>query len=541
MFAVFDDFITRFRRPLLAITMLAALLVTGLPGSLAAAESVAYQQAVAMAAGKDREVLEFYKARGFKPIWTSSSDVARRRAFIEAAAGAADHGLPSGRYDANELKASFGRIGSARQRAELEVQTTQKFLLYAQDIQSGILEPSRLDEEMAVVTPRRDRIQVLQAFLKSNPRGFIRSLPPKQPEYARLMKEKALLERVVGNGGWGPKVPGKTLKPGNKGAAVLALRARLTQMGHKRLGNSDIYDKDLQMAVTRFQLDHGLNADGVAGPSTLQAVNTSAQTRLQQVIVGLERQRWLNYDLGKRHILVNQADFRAFVIDNGKVTLETRVVVGKQGRHRTPEFADEMTHMVVNPTWNVPKSIARKEYLPMLRKNPNSLGRQGINMTDASGRRVDPTTLDYSQFSENYFPFDLKQPPSNGNALGLVKFMFPNKFNIYLHDTPTKSLFSRDMRAYSHGCVRVQKPFDLAYTLLRPQTSDPKGTFQKALDSRRETVIDLVKPVPVYLVYHTAWVTPDGRANFRDDIYGRDRKIFGALQSAGVVLRAVRG
>lgn len=541
MFAVSVDFITRSRRLLLAIMALTALFFTALPGSLAAAESVAYQQAVAMAAGKDREVLEFYKARGFKPIWTSSRDAARRRAFIEAAAGAADHGLPAGRYDANELKASFGQIGSARQRAELEVETTQKFLLYAHDIQSGILEPSRLDDELAVKTPRRGRIQILEAFLKSNPRGFIRSLPPKQPEYTRLMKEKALLERVVGNGGWGPKVPGKTMKPGSKGKAVQALRARLTQMGHKRLGNSDVYDKDLQLAVARFQLDHGLNADGVAGPSTLQALNTSAQTRLQQVVVGLERQRWLNYDLGKRHILVNQADFRAFVIDNGKVTLETRVVVGKQGRHRTPEFADEMTHMVVNPTWNVPKSIARKEYLPMLRKNPNALGRQGIRMTDVSGRRVDPTTLDYSEFSENYFPFDLKQPPSRGNALGLVKFMFPNRFNIYLHDTPTKSLFSRDMRAYSHGCVRVQKPFELAYTLLRPQTSDPKGTFQRALDSRRETVIDLAKPVPVYLVYHTAWVTPDGRANFRADIYGRDRKIFGALQSAGVVLRAVRG
>lgn len=504
------------------------------------AQNTAFKQAVAVAAANDPAILTFYKERNFKPIWTGNSDRNRRRAFVQAAEKAWVHGLPAGRYDAKQLKKDFGGIKSAKARGTLEVQTSKKFLQYAQDLQSGILEPLKVDKELYVFPPRRDRLKTLVAFSKSSPQAFLRSLPPKHPDYQRLLKEKARLEKILGRGGWGSKVSGKSLKPNQKSKRVVELRKRLTALGYKKLGNSPVYNETLQKSVQLFQVDHGLNPDGVAGSATIVAINVSAQTRLQQVIVGLERQRWLNKPRGKRHIFVNQADFRAFVMDNGKITLETRVVVGKAGRFRTPEFSDEMTHMVINPTWHVPKSIARKEYLPMLKKNPNALARQGIRMTDISGKRVDPSTIDYSQYDIKNFPFDLKQPPSRGNALGLVKFMFPNRFNIYLHDTPSKSLFARDSRAYSHGCVRVQKPFELAYTLLKPQASNPKAVFHKYLDTGRENVVDLDKIVPVHLVYHSAWVTPQGRPNYRADTYGRDKKIFGALQKAGVVMRAIR-
>ncbi len=508
--------------------------------STAVAQSTAFKQAVALAAANDPAVLEFYKERNFKPIWTGNSDRQRRRAFLDAASKAWVHGLPAGRYDAAQLKKDFGAIKSAKARGTLEVETSKKFLQYAQDIQSGILEPLKIDKELYVKPPRRDRLKTLIAFTKSSPQSFIKSLPPKHLDYQRLLKEKARLEKIVGRGGWGPKVGGKALKPGQNNKRVVELRRRLTALGYKKLGTSPEYNETLQKSVQVFQVDHGLNPDGVAGGTTLKALNVSAQTRLQQVIVGLERQRWLNKPRGKRHIFVNQADFRAHVMDNGKPTLTTRVVVGKAGKFRTPEFSDEMTHMVINPTWHVPKSIARKEYLPMLQKDPNALARQGLRMTDVNGQRVDPSTLDYSQYDVTNFPFDLKQPPSRGNALGLVKFMFPNKFNIYLHDTPSKSLFARDTRAYSHGCVRVQKPFELAYTLLKPLTNDPKGLFHGHLDTGRESVVDLKAPIPVHLVYHSAWVTSGGRPNYRADTYGRDRKIFGALQKAGVVLHAVR-
>ena len=530
-----------FVRQSLLLTVLMAAGAFLVSGGTVAAQSTAFKQAVALASAKDKDIAAFYKARNYKPIWTSGADRQRRQAFLEAAAKASIHGLPAGRYDAAQLRKSFSGIRSAKVRGQLEVQTTQQFLQYARDIQSGILEPKRLDKELYVFPPRRDRLALLNAFVKSSPRGFIRSLPPKSPEYARLLKEKARLEHVIGRGGWGNKVSAKSIKPGQSGKAVIAMRARLTAMGYKKVGISPDYNEPLIKAVQVFQLDHGLNTDGVAGGATIAAMNVSAQSRLQQVIVGLERQRWLNKPLGKRHILVNQADFRAFVVDNGKPTFETRVVVGRRGKYRTPEFSDEMTHLIINPTWHVPQSIAVKEYLPMLQENPAALGRQGLKMTDADGFQVDPTQIDYSQYDQENFPFSLKQPPSAGNALGLVKFMFPNRFNIYLHDTPSKSLFARDTRAFSHGCVRVQKPFELAYTILAKQSMNPQALFQKYLDTGVETVVDLQEPIPVHLVYHTAWVTPQGRPNYRMDFYGRDKKIFRALQKAGVVLHAVRG
>ncbi len=507
----------------------------------ASAQSVAFKQAVAEAAANDKAIATFYRDRDYQPIWTGNSDDQRRRAFLDAASHLGDHGLPSGRYDAEQLRADFGSVRSAKGRGILEVETTRRFLQYADDIQSGILNPSRISKDMYVIPPRRDRLAQLVAFSKSSPAAYFRALPPQQPEYGRLLKEKARLERILGQGDWGPKVNAKKLQPGDSGAQVTAMRNRLAAMGYKGMGISPDYNDEMTRAVQAFQTDRGLNPDGVAGQSTIAALNVSVQTQLQQVIIGLERQRWMNKPLGKRHIFVNQADFRAFVMDDNKVTLETRVVVGKSSsQYRTPELSDEMTHLIINPTWHVPQSIARKEYLPMLQEDPTSLLRQGISMTDASGRTVDPRSIDYSQYDVNDFPFDLKQPPSDGNALGKVKFMFPNRFNVYLHDTPSKSLFARDIRAFSHGCVRVQKPFDLAYTILARQSNDPVGMFQRYLDTGLETVVDLEQSIPVHLVYQTVWVTADGRPNYRLDTYGRDKMIFGLLQKEGVVLRAVR-
>ena len=515
-------------------------LVAGVHG--VSAQSIAFKQAVATAAAKDKALAQFYRARNFAPLWTGYSDVARRRAFLAAARQAGRQGLPVGRYDAAGLRSALGQIGSDRARGLLEVAFSAHFLQYAQDIQSGILKPRRLGAEFYVKPPRRDRLAVIEAFAKSSPRAFLRALAPQTPAYQRLLKEKARLEKVVGRGGWGPKVAARKLRPGRKGPAVVALRKRLSAMDYRGLGISSSYDASLQEAVQLFQMDHGLNADGVAGQGTLKALNVSAAKRLQQVIVGLERQRWLNKPLGARHIMVNLADFRASVMDNGKPTLTTRVVVGRTGKdYRTPEFEKKMTHLIVNPVWHVPESIALREYLPRLQSDPNALSRLGIQISDQEGQFVDPTSIDYTQYGKGNFPFDLQQPPGAGNALGRVKFMFPNRFNIYLHDTPSKSLFGRDQRTYSHGCVRVQKPFELAYTLLARQTSDPKGVFRRALNSGVETQIDLITPVPVYLTYQTVWVTPQGRPNYRMDPYGRDRKVFSALQKAGVSLAAARG
>ena len=505
----------------------------------AQAQVTAFMQAVAEASSRDKAIAEFYKSNGYQPIWTGkgSKDRSRRAALLKALAKAGDHGLPS--YDVRFLEANLRSVKSERDLGKIEVELSRLFLQYATDVQTGILTPRQVDPGLVMEVPLRSRTSTLSAFSKSSPSRFIDSLPPASPEYIRLMKAKFTLEKQLGKGGWGATVPGAKLEPGQSGASVVALRNRLIAMGYMRRNAGQVYDGNMQAAVQRFQLAHGLSPDGVAGQGTLAELNVSPQQRLAAIVVSMERERWINKPLGKRHVWVNLADFTARIMDNGKVTFETRSVVGAtKSDQRSPEFSDVMEFMVINPTWNVPRSITVKEYLPMLQKNPNAAGH--LRIIDSRGRAINRGAIDFSRYTAKTFPFAMKQPPSDGNALGLVKFMFPNKYNIYLHDTPSKNLFSREVRAFSHGCIRLADPFDFAYTLLARQTNDPEGFFRSKLNTGVETVVPLDQPVPVHLVYRTAFTTAKGGVEFRRDIYGRDARIFDALQKAGVVLRAVQ-
>ena len=506
------------------------------------AQSMAFKQAVAEAASDDDAILAFYRENGYRPIWTGKGnrDAQRRKALLAALETAGDHGLPIDRYDADLLRTSLRNVGSERDLGRLEAELSALFLTYARDIQTGVLNPRRIDEGLVRSVPYRDRSATLAAFAKSSPAAFIRKLPPQTPEYTRLMKQKMKFEVAVGKGGWGPEIRGgRKLEPGDSGERVTALRNRLIRMGYLPRNASASYDSKMTEAVRAFQSDHGLAADGVAGPATIEAVNVSMETRMTQIIVAMERERWINLDRGKRHVWVNLTDFSAAIVDDGKVTFRTRSVIGANDRdRRSPEFSDTMDHMVINPTWNVPRSIATKEYLPVLQQDPTRLSH--LRLIDGAGRTVNPMTVDFTQFDANTFPFDMKQDPSRGNALGLVKFMFPNRYNIYLHDTPEKSLFQRAKRAYSHGCIRLNDPFDFAYTLLAKQVSNPESYFQNILATRKETRVDLKEPIPVHLVYRTAFTQAKGRIQFRGDVYGRDAKIWRALRDQGVVLRSVQ-
>ncbi|MBT8458260.1 MAG: L,D-transpeptidase family protein [Boseongicola sp.] len=507
----------------------------------ASAQSLAFKQAVAEAAAADRDIAAFYKENGFKPIWTSSSraDKKRREAFMAALSNTSAHGLPAEKYRPDAISSAMRAARTDSQRGALEVEISRAFLEYARDIQTGILNPRRIDEGLAREVPLRPRKATLAAFSKSSAKGFLKALPPKSAEYARLMKEKMRFERLIGRGGWGDKVAAKSLKPGASNNSVLQLRNRLIAMGYLKRTPTSTYDQAMTDAVRAFQADHGLAQDGVAGPRTMQMINTSAATRLSQIVVAMERERWINMPLGKRHIWVNVTDFHARIVDNGKITFQTRSVVGANDpERRTPEFSDVMDHMVVNPTWNVPRSIATKEYLPLLKEDPFAVS--NLNIINVRGQIVSRAEMDFSEYDETNFPYDLKEPPSRGNALGLVKFMFPNRYNIYLHDTPAKSLFGRERRAFSHGCVRLNDPFDFAYALLAKQERDPQGFFKATLSTRKETVVPLKEPVPVHLVYRTAFTQAKGNIQFRGDVYGRDSKIWRALSNAGVVLSAQR-
>lgn len=495
-----------------------------------------FAQALAQAIGNDEALAQFYRAAGYQPLWTAAEDAARRQAFLTALAGAGDQGLPAARYDRDGLVAKLAGAETERDRAAVEVAMSRDFLQYARDASSGVLTPSDVDPTIVRAIKRPDRLETLKALAAApDPATYMTSLLPTAPEYNELLKAKLTLQRLAATDAWGPQVDAKVLKPGQSGAAVVALRNRLIAMGYLAPSADASYDEDLQAAVMQFQSDHGLATDGIAAQATLAEVNVQPAERLKSVIVAMERWRWMPRDLGVRHVWVNQPDFSAKVYVDGKVIFETPAIIGKPGKdYRTPEFSDFMRYMDVNPTWNVPKSIVAKEYLPALQQDPTADGQ--LQLIDQRGQVVDRSTVDFSQYDADTFPFELKQPPSDGNALGLVKFMFPNKYNIYLHDTPTKYLFKNSVRAYSHGCVRLQKPFELAYTLLGWQSSDPETEFKAALARGVENVIDLKEPLPVHLVYFTAIPSLTGQMQYRRDIYGRDALLYAALAKAGVAL-----
>jgi murein L,D-transpeptidase YcbB/YkuD len=421
-----------------------------------------------------------------------------------------------------------------------EVELSQAFLRLASDLNGGMLLPSDVDPHIKREVLKADPLAVMTVFPEEDPTSFLRGLAPATPEYARLLSEKMRLERVIRRGDWGNPVPADPLEPGQGGAAVVALRDRLIDMGWLAPTASARYDDNLTEAVRRFQAAHGLMDDGVAGEGTLAEVNVSAADRLRSVLVALERERWNAAPRGARHVWVNLPDYSACIVDNDVVTFRSRAVIGDtEDTHQTPEFSDQMEFMVVNPSWFVPRSIITREYLPALQQDPNA--HSYLRITDSSGRVVDRSSINFGAYSASSFPYSMHQPPSDNNALGIVKFMFPNPWNIYLHDTQAKDLFNRETRAFSHGCIRLQRPQEFGYHLLARQTSDPRGLFDGKVASGEETRVNLDQPIPVHLEYRTAFTNVRGGLQFRRDIYGRDGRIWAALEAEGVEAAPLQG
>jgi murein L,D-transpeptidase YcbB/YkuD len=496
-----------------------------------------FRQALAETVAGQTELAAGYRAHGFAGIWTGTdaAAVARRNALLSALAGADAHGLPLSRYDPEGLMARMREARTVQERAEMDVALTRAFLRYARDVQTGMLEPGQVVPLIRREVPLRDPAETLVAFLDADPVVFLRDLAPSNPEYGRLMRARAELQHALDTGGWGPRLPETKISQGDSGPAVVALRDRLIAMGYLAPTTVAVMDEAMVAAVRDFQARHGLAVDGVVGPGTRAELNRPVEERLQSVLVAMERERWTNMERGRRHVLVNLTDFSATIVDDEVETFRTRSVIGAEMSDRqTPEFSDVMEHMVINPSWYVPRSIVVNEYLPQLKRNRNAASQ--ILITDRSGREISRNAIDFSRYDARSFPFSMRQPPSNSNALGLVKFMFPNRWNIYLHDTPAKSLFSREVRAFSHGCVRLNDPFEFAHALLAAQEDDPEGFFRARLNSGRETRVSLETPVPVHLIYRTAFTDPEGRLEFRRDVYGRDAAIWAALAREGVAI-----
>ena len=478
----------------------------------------------------------FYFERNYEPFWIENRK--RLESLSRSLSEAGSHGLPEYRYPLGELKEAIFE-DDPTQKAKLELMATEAFLLFAQDISGGILKPNMIDANINVDPQRREASELLASLTESfDVSSFFENLFPRSNEYEYLVGELRRMRDILRNGSWGDPVPsGTTLQVGMTHEHVPFLRKRLSKMGYPvSQTNQRLFDEQLDASVKKFQEYHGLNPDGVFGKRSIEAINVSPKTRLVQVLVNLERMRWNNQDRGTEYVSVNQANFYAYFKSGNKKVWESRVVIGLPS-NQTAEFNDTMTHMVVNPTWHVPKSIAVDEYLPLIQKDSNFLvDNEMVLMVRGTDTIIDSSLIDMQAFTPDNFPFLIKQIPSNINALGMVKFMFPNKFSIYMHDTPMKELFFKDERTFSHGCIRLQEPFEFAYSLLRNQVVDPVNKFQEILKKEEETYINLSRNIPVYITYRTAFFDDFGQVHYRADVYGRDALVYMALADAGVSL-----
>lgn len=484
---------------------------------------------------------EFYRRRLYHPAWSwrGQSTVAVTDLLTQIREAAAE-GLVPEHYHLPAIEALLAQLAwkqpggrqSAALLADLDLLLTDAFLALGSHFLGGRIDPATIDPEWHARSRRGDPVQVLEHALRTGSVGAaLRGLLPPQPEYAGLRRALVDYRLLAAAGGW-PTVPeGRKLRRGDVGARVSALRSRLAVTGEVAEGTGGIFDRTLEEGVRRFQLRHGLEDDGVVGRATLAALNVPASERVRQIEVNLERWRWLPQNLGERFVLVNIADFTLTLIDQGEAVMDMRVVVGRPIRH-TPVFSDRITYLVLNPSWQVPDMIAVKDILPQMRQDGSYLEKMGIKVFQgwgAKAREIDPGAIDWQRMTPENFPYRLRQEPGPLNALGRIKFMLPNDHDIYLHDTPARELFRKEERTFSSGCIRIEKPLELAEYLLQGTSVGNRPALEAALIRDRNTAIALPKPIPVHLLYWTSWVDRQGKVHFRHDIYGRDETLRLAL------------
>ena len=483
----------------------------------------------------------FYASRGYRPAW---SDGRNRDDMIASIRGAAAAGLNPDEYHLREIERLVKGDGSAAVQAELDILLTDALFVLGYHYRFGKVDPesvnphwnipNRFGEEdpVALVSSALDRHAVPE---------LLAQLEPEHNFYQRLKTALADYRSLQLAGGW-PEIPeGETLRLGADDSRVVLLRRRLllTRDLQQGAADSSVFDADVDRAVRVFQYRMGLSDDGVVGKDTLEALNVPVETRIEQIRINLERARWILHDLDAHAVVVNVAGFMAYVTEGEEVIWMTRVQVGKP-YHMTPLFRDEVSYIEINPTWTVPYSISSKELLPKIKKDPNYLADRNMIVLDRNGNQVDAAGIDWNSLSANRFPYTLRQQPGPDNALGRIKFMFPNEHAVYLHDTPSKSLFERDYRVFSHGCIRVQNPYLLAQILLDDNEKWSVEKIEAAVDSRVTQRIVLDRKIPIYLTYWTAAVDDDLEVNFSRDPYNRDERVLAGLDKPFVAPERVR-
>jgi murein L,D-transpeptidase YcbB/YkuD len=485
-------------------------------------------------------VKSFYEGRKYQPAWVEDVHLTQADVLIRAIEETYGDGLTPDYYHLKLIKSLVARVkkglvSNKSRLADLDILLTDAFITIGCHLSGGCVDPVTIKSQWFAKRSNVDVTSVLEQALKSKEiREAVMRLRPEQVSYDRLRQALAVYRALLRKGGWPRVSRGPLLRKGSVSNRVVELERRLDASGDIAAdwtNRTKLFDADIEQAVMSFQERHGLKADGVVGAATLNALNVPLKERIRQIELNMERLRWILGNVEQRSIVVNIANFELYVVENGKSVLSMKVVVGKP-YWDTPVFTSKMTYLIVNPSWNVPDSIARREILREIRTRPDYLTKENIQVLKGWGageEEIDFREIDWSRITPENLPYRFRQEPGPLNPLGRIKFMLPNKFNVYLHDTPARGLFAANVRAFSHGCTRIEKPLELAEYVLRDDPAWTRERLLAAIEEGTEQEVKIPRPLNVHFLYLTAWVDERGALQFRDDIYGRDKLLDEAL------------
>jgi murein L,D-transpeptidase YcbB/YkuD len=520
----------------------------------------------------------FYARRNYRPAWSDNNGpLPQVDTFIKLISKSDLEGLKPEDYHLAKIEATFKMINHNKGNKllfnpnwlfDLDLLLTDAFLIYGAHIIGGRINPEAINPEWNTKDREYDLAKALQDAIDSNNiEETLKSFRPRNLGYINLREALSKYQDIAEKGGWPvipdyPKMhkgdwrknieksPRRSLKRNRKlvktkprrpiltrGGYIKTLRDRFIMTGDLSLeheNNQNIFDDSLEQAIRSFQERHGLEVDGIIGPNTLATLNVPVEERIRQIELNMERCRWFNQDFGQRYILINIANQELSVIESDRTVLNMRTIVGKPCRS-TPIFSDKMTYLVFNPYWNVPSKIVKEDILPALKKNPSFFAKTKMKILQGFGKKaearaLDPRVIDWSKVDVNNYNYSFRQDPGPKNPLGRIKFMFPNKYAVYIHDTPSRGLFEQKERCFSSGCIRIEKPIDLAAFVLRSSKKWNREEIIASIEKGEKRIIRLPEPIPVHLIYLTAWANEDGMIYFRNDIYEHDKPVYEALK-----------
>jgi len=480
-----------------------------------------------------------YERRDFRPAWTNQGNI---EALMKLIKDMALEGLNPEDYHLTELQDLREEIDNSpsptvESRVNYDIMLSDALVRIIYHLLFGKVDPDRLDANWNIYKEieNQDPVAWIQAAIDSpDLYNLIKDSLPPDRFFVVLRKGLKKYREIKVQGGWETIPAGPTLDPGMEDPRILLIRNRLRftdDLTDETNSDSNLYDDVLLETVKRFQKRHGLTDDGRIGKNTLSAMNISVDKRIEQILVNLERGRWVYRDLGKNLILVNIAAFKSTFFRNNKIEWTERSQVGKEYR-QTPVFKADLKYLVFNPTWTVPPTILAKDILPAIKKDISYLKRKNMKVLSRNGKVLDPLTIEWNKYNGSNFPYIIRQDPGPSNALGRVKFIFPNKHFVFLHDTPSKALFNRDKRALSSGCIRVEHPYNLAEVVLNDSIKWNLQKIEDMVKSKKTRTVYLDNPLPVLLLYATAFPAnrSDDIISFREDIYNRDQAILKELK-----------